>query len=78
MSERIVHRADGSTVLLDESGNPGLGLVVTPEIRSLVLGAPTGEGRHPLDIAAVSLGRAQVLALYEVCGRWLQAHGGKP
>jgi hypothetical protein len=61
---KAIRRADGSAVLDCESGNPQLGVVVTPEARGVIVCLPGGP--HPLDSVAVRLGHQQCAVLAEL------------
>jgi hypothetical protein len=67
MADKVRRRSDGSSVLLDESGNPNLGVIITPAGRGQLL--LTGIcGEHALDVYTVTLGTEQVGELRHLVG----------
>ena len=62
--DKAIRRAHGSDVLYGESGNPQLGVVVTPDPRGLIVCLPGGP--QPLGSVAVRLGHRQCAVLAEL------------
>lgn len=70
--EKVRTNRGGATVLQCESGNPSLGVMLTPDPQGLIVCLPTGEEpRHALDSAAVLLGTEQLAALVSIAGEHL-------
>jgi hypothetical protein len=63
VSEKVTERADGSLVLMCESGNPRLGMIYTPESRGRMIVTMPSEDGHPLSNVNVTFGPEQLDAL---------------
>lgn len=63
--ERVIQRGDGTLVVMCESGNPSLGLMLTPGRHGggVIVAMPEDDSGHPLSCVSVSLGADQVEAL---------------
>jgi hypothetical protein len=61
--EKVRWRGDGSVILMCDSGNPKLGLVITPEHHGRLIVTMPGDDGHPLSAVSVTLGTEQIAAL---------------
>lgn len=77
--EKVTHREDGSVVLLCESGNPLLGIIVTPATdgRLIVCLPGADEPSSPFDMVNVLLGPDQVKALAALAFMAMLQGGGE-
>lgn len=65
--EKVRTNRGGATVLQCESGNPDLGVMITPCDDGLIIALPTGEEpRSALDSVAVHLGPEQCAVLRDL------------
>lgn len=69
--ERVIQRDDGALVLMCESGNPQLGIMLTPGRAGggIIVSMPEDERGHPLSVVSIGLGDEQVAALAQFAAR---------